>query len=490
MTGRRPMDPVDAIWLDMDRPNNLMVVVALILLDAVPTPDRFLEVVRTRLVEPYPVFRQRPVRSPLGRPAWEDDPDFTLGRHVRRSVLPEPDEAALRAAVDARLHVAFDHDHPLWEMELLEGLGAGAAVLCRFHHCLADGIALSQVLLSLTDPSDGQGDGQGDGQDDGPGALPGASRSDDRETGGLPAGDPARRDAAGAPDGAAGGPVGRAAEATRPLTRTLAALTTPAAVGGLATAAARSTAGLVRSGLVLSELVTARSPDSPLRGTPWPRKRAVWSRPFPVGQLKTVGRLCDATLNDVLMSATAGALRRYQLDHGGPAADLVTMVPVDVRRPGAPLPPELGNRFALVYVSYPCGIAGPLARLAETKRRMDRVKATPEAALTFGLITAIGRATPGVERRVVDFFADKALGVTTNVKGPPAPRRLAGAGVTAVLGWVPGSGTQTVGVCLFTYAGSLRAGFLVDAESVPDPEALVAAFELEVAELVRLGDAA
>ncbi len=476
MTGRRPMDPVDVIWLDMDRPNNLMVVVALILLDAVPTPDRFLDVVRTRLVEPYPVFRQRPVRSPLGRTSWEDDPDFVLGRHVRRSALPEPgDEAQLRAAVDARLHVPLEPDHPLWEMEVLEGLGAGAAVLCRFHHCLADGMALSQVLLSLTDPRDDPREDQGVG----PGA-PGRSAEG-----------PARREAAAAAsDGAGGGPGTWFAGATGPVARTLAALASPAAVGGLATTAARSTAGLVRTGLVLSELLTVRSPDSPLRGTPWPRKRAVWSRPFPVGQLKTVGRLCDATLNDVLLSATAGALRRYQLDHGGPAADLVTMVPVDVRRPGEPLPPELGNRFALVYVSYPCGVAGPLARLAETKRRMDRVKATPEAALTFGLITAIGRAGTGVERRVVDFFADKALGVTTNVKGPPAPRRLAGAGVTAVLGWVPGSGSQTVGVCLFTYAGSLRAGFLVDAESVPDPEALVAAFELEVAELVRLGDAA
>jgi hypothetical protein len=88
---------------------------------------------------------------------------------------------------------------------------------------------------------------------------------------------------------------------------------------------------------------------------------------------------------------------------------------------------------------------------------------------------------------VVDFFADKAIGVTTNVAGPRARRVLAGVPVTSVLGWVPGSGNQTVGACIFTYAGTVRVGFMVDAGVVPDPQALLTAFERELAVLSSLG---
>jgi hypothetical protein len=92
----------------------------------------------------------------------------------------------------------------------------------------------------------------------------------------------------------------------------------------------------------------------------------------------------------------------------------------------------------------------------------------------------------GLDRPVIDFFANKALGVTTNVIGPRSTRWLAGVPVDGVLGWVPGSGAHTVGVCIFTYAGTVRVGVLTDAERVPDPERLVAAFEAELDLLASL----
>jgi hypothetical protein len=163
------------------------------------------------------------------------------------------------------------------------------------------------------------------------------------------------------------------------------------------------------------------------------------------------------------------------------------MVPVNVRPLDQPLPPELGNRFALVFFRYPSAFAAPLARLAETKRRMDWLKHSPEAVLTFALINAIGRTNAGIERYIVDFFANKAIGVTTNVAGPRSTRTLAGIPVTGVMGWVPGSGKHVVGVCIFTYAGTVRVGFMTDAAVVPDPELLLAAFEDELDNLVHIG---
>ena len=102
------------------------------------------------------------------------------------------------------------------------------------------------------------------------------------------------------------------------------------------------------------------------------------------------------------------------------------------------------------------------------------------------LMDVIGRVGRGLDRPVIDFFANKALGVTTNVIGPRTRLRLAGVPVEGVLGWVPGSGTHTVGVSIFTYAGTVRVGVVTDAALVPDPERLVAAVEAELGLLVSL----
>jgi hypothetical protein len=404
------MGPVDTIWLNMDRPDNLMVIDSIFLLERPPDWDRVLEVIRTRMVEPYPVFHERPVppRNPWSMPQWQDDPTFKLERHVRRVRLRSPgDDAALQRYVDRHLHRPLDREHPLWEAHFIEGYGDGAAVFFRIHHALADGIALARVVLAMTDGSP-------------------------------------------APDAA-----------------------------GLA----------LRTGQVAADLLFTRNADSVLGGQPELRKHVVWSRPFPLQDLKTIGRLGGATLNDVLMSAVAGALHRYQRDAGQAPVDLTTMVPVNVRPLDRALPRELGNRFALVFFTFPSAIGPPLLRLAETKRRMDWLKRSPESVMTFGLIMAIGRTVADLERYVVDFFANKAIGVTTNVAGPAEERYLGGTRITGMLAWVPGSGRHTVGVCIITYAGTVRVGFRVDAARVRRPRRLLSAFESEVAELIELAHA-
>ena len=130
-----------------------------------------------------------------------------------------------------------------------------------------------------------------------------------------------------------------------------------------------------------------------------------------------------------------------------------------------------------------------MERIREVKQRMDRIKNSPEVMLTFGLIKAIGRTGPELERYFVDFFADKAIGVTTNVPGPTEPRYLAGARITRVLAWPPESGDQTVGVSIFSYSDEVHVGFKVDAGLVPDPERLVEAFAAEITELAGFATA-
>ena len=189
------------------------------------------------------------------------------------------------------------------------------------------------------------------------------------------------------------------------------------------------------------------------------------------------------------MATVAGALASYIRKQGGTPEDVSTMVPVNVRPLDEPLPRFLGNRFALVLFKLPLGVDSPFARIAETKRRMDVIKHSPEVFLNMELIKAIGRTGPELEYFLVNFFGAKAIGVTTNVPGPREPRYLAGRRITRILGWNPMSGDQTVSTSIFSYDGQVHVGFRVDLDRVPHPEEMVTAFEAEVSDLVRFSHA-
>jgi WS/DGAT/MGAT family acyltransferase len=446
----------------MDRPNNLMVIESVVWFGTPVDWDRLALVVQRRMVARYPVFRQRPVesRNPLSPPHWEDDPDFRLERHIARATLAGPDgpgtEAELQRYVENQMHRPLRRDRPLWEMHFVDGFGAGSAVVVRLHHSLADGIALSQVLLSLTD------------------ATP---------TGDLRDAEPAEQSM---PAGRRGDVADSLGAATADGLRMVFAAGSLATPGGMKNALAFANGAVRSSGKILLH----RNPPSPLRGTPGQRKLAAWSAPRRITDIKRIARLADGTVNDVLIAAVSGAIHSYVRDHGAEPVDLATMVPVNLRAPDEDLPPELGNKFALVLLSLPTGLRTPLLRLEESKHRMEAIKHSPEATLTFGLLAAIGRTRPEVERRLIDFFTAKAIGVTTNVIGPKHRRYMAGSPIAGVLSWAPGAGTQTLNVAIFSYNGSVRVGFKADANVVPDVAKLVHAFETEMDQLTRIARAA
>ena len=453
----RPVGAVDAVWLNMDRPNNLMVIDSVMWFDEPVSWERLKRVVQTRLVEEYPVFHQRlSSGSFLGLRQWEDDPDFRLTRHLRRVTLPAPgDEAALQRYIERQMHKELDRAHPLWQFVLVGGYGKGSAIVTRFHHALADGIALAQVLMSLTDATDVA-------DLEGPADHPAPSSKGSRAS-----------------------VTGLAAQGVRGAVGLLSGF--PRLARPTLLLDALTLAG--QTGHVADKLLLGSNPPTPLSGTPGIAKRAVWSSPRRVADIKQIGRLEGATVNDVLVGAVSGAISAYLVSHGGEATDLTTMVPVNLRPDGEPLPRELGNRFALVLLPLATGMRAPLARLAETKRRMDAIKHSPEAAITFGIVNALGRTNPGIERFLVDFFSSKAIGVTTNVIGPMTHRYVAGSRIAGVLGWVPGSGNQTLGVCIFSYNQTVRVGFKVDAALVPHPEQLVDVFDQEMDDLLRMARA-
>jgi diacylglycerol O-acyltransferase len=148
-----PMSPVDAAWYHMDGPANPAIVTA-VAVTRRPLDFRRLHAVLARRLLRFERFRQRVVeRGLLPTPAWEDVPDFDIDAHLHRAALPSPgDESQLQALVGELAGLPLDASRPLWQVHVVDNVGAGGAMILRYHHCLADGTAMMAVGARLFDP--------------------------------------------------------------------------------------------------------------------------------------------------------------------------------------------------------------------------------------------------------------------------------------------------------------------------------------------------
>ncbi|MFQ5578485.1 MAG: wax ester/triacylglycerol synthase family O-acyltransferase [Anaerolineae bacterium] len=359
----RPLSNVDAAWLGMEDPTNLMMVTGLMVFDEPLNFERLQATITHRLLK-HRRFRERVVqpRGRLRKPRWEADPHFTLSAHLVRLALPHPgDRAALETVVSTLMSTPLDYSKPLWQVHLLENYNGGCALLARLHHCIADGIALMHVLLSLTD--------------DGPDApWPGPAGADDREQNRL----------ASLLESAAVTAVRTIRRAETLAREGRETLSTPSRALELAKVGADGATAAARLLLRLPD------PKTIFKGPLGVKKVAAWSEPIPLQDVKAIGRVTGGTVNDILLTAMTGALRRY-LQHRGEAVDGLSfraVVPVNLRPPEAAH--TLGNQFGLVFLSLPVGIADPVDRLFTLKKNMDALKGTPEAVVALGILGASG----------------------------------------------------------------------------------------------------
>ena len=458
MAGREPMSSVDRAWLLMDDPTNPMVINGFWFFREMLQYEDVLAVLEERLLI-HERFRQRVVTirgAFRSRSYWQTDPEFDLRAHVGRIVLPSPgDTITLNETVARLLSASLDMDLPLWRFTLIEGYGGGSVFFGRIHHCIGDGSALVRVLLGLTD-----GSAEGAGPIPGPDAWPPRNRS----SLGAP-------NQVGAPPGAAkpAGGGGRVRNGTN--------LLSLAARGGQL--AGRFVAVLTKLALMTTDDKTA------FKGEVGVGKAVAWSKGIPLDDVKFVKNTMGATVNDVLVAAMAGALRRYVETRGDDpeGKEIRAMVPVDIR---APDDTKLTNRFALVYLPLPIGIADPMDRLFATKRSMDAIKRSPEALVTYQAIAGLGVVSDRIAKGVRGYYADKVSVVLTNVPGPSQKLYFAGKLLDTIVFWVPQSGSIGVGISIFSYAGQVNVGLITDRGLAPDPDTIIEAFQAEFDRLLSL----
>jgi WS/DGAT/MGAT family acyltransferase len=455
------MSNVDAAWLGMDRPQNLMMITAVLWFDQPADWSRLREVVEARMTRRYPKFSQRavPTNTPFEQPVWQPDPSYALERHLEQVRLPgDGDQNQLATMVSDLMSVPLPMERSPWQMHLVDNVRGDdgrprSVVVARLHHCLADGIALAQVLLSLTDDT-------AEAEPADPASDPRAGERDARRPGLL------HRLSSGSTE--ALGPA--ELSVSRGLLRPRAAL-----------AALRFGLDVVHT--VLRVLLWSRDPRTRFRGTLGTRKGAAWTESFDLDEVKAVAAGLGATVNDVLLASTAGAIRRYLCHHGERPHDLRVFVPVNLRPAGAPVPSGLGNRFGLVFVRLPVSEPDAVARVRSVHAQMQRLKRSSEPAAVFAVLSILGALPSWLHTVAVRVLGSKSTAVVTNVPGPPARVFLAGTTLDRIVFWVPQAGSVALGVSIFSYAGQVTVGVAADAGLVDDPYVLTAAVQDALQEL-------
>jgi diacylglycerol O-acyltransferase / wax synthase len=411
----------------MEDPTNLMTVTAVMMFRDLLDPERLRRLLEDRLLV-HDRFRQRVVETKgrRGKPHWEDVDEFRLADHLHVARLPDPGgEAALQDFVSEVMSTPLDYARPLWHVHYVENYGSGSALVARLHHCMGDGVALVRLMLGLT--------------------------SDHPELG--PVDHPPPR--GGVPQRA--GFLGLAA-----------------AAGGAVTTLGK-----------LASIMLFGDPKTALKGPLGTRKRAVWSNRIPLEQVKQAGHALGGTVNDVLLTAVAGAMRFYLRRHHDVRSgmDIRAVVPVNVR--GADESMSLGNKFGLVFLPLPVGLEHRVDRLRELKRRMDRIKRSGEAVVVYGILRLLGVTTAALEMTIVNLLGRNSTAVMTNVPGPRTHLYLCGSRIEDMIFWVPQSGRLALGVSILSYAGGIRIGVAADREVIPAPEDLVRGFQEAMEEMLQ-----
>ena len=477
LSGER-MSKVDTAWLRMDCDANLMMIVGVWQLAPGVKHAAVCARIEASLLQ-YDRFKQRVMEDTAGA-TWVMDRNFDLANHVVIEKLSKPakgagtnQQPALQDRVAKLATQRLDPKRPLWQISLIEDYTGpdgvqGSAMIVRIHHCIADGIALISVTMSLVD-------------------------------GGAPP--PERRKKAAKQTGAEDW---IAETLLKPFTDI-----TVKALGAVGEGAARSLGmlgdgkkgmaeglekgmhGSIDMAKVLLQVLKdsaalALMPDDSktrLKGKPGGVKKVAWCDPIPLDEVKAVGKALNCSINDVLLSCVAGALGEYLKAQGDDikGQEIRAMVPVNLR----PLDQahKLGNRFGLVPLVLPIGVENPIERVYEVRRRMAALKGSYQPLLAFSLLAVAGLLIKPAQDMMLNLFAKKTTAVMTNVPGPRDKLKFCGSTLEQSMFWVPQSGDVGLGVSILSYGGGVQFGVITDSLLCPEPQHIIDEFVPEFAKL-------
>lgn len=460
------LSPVDAVFLELEEADEAshMHIGACAVFDplpdgGVPTLDDVRDLLQERLGDVHHMNRRlsEPRTGGLRWPHWEPGPSDEILReqHVRQAALPAPgDEAALLDWLGDYWSHRLDRSRPLWELTLLTGLEGGRwAFVNKTHHAVVDGVGSTDISHIVLD--------RAPGGEHASLSVPEAPAEDHE--------DPA---------------LVRLVKLPPTLllrgARTGADLAVhPGKVADLMGRSRAAAEVLVRDELLPAP---ATSLNTKLGGT---RRFAVVETSL--ADLKEIRAALGGTVNDVILAACAGALRRLLLERGEePPKGVRAMVPVNVRRAGEHL--EMGNRITSLFIELPVDVEDPAERYAAVVGHAERMKSGNAGAGGSAIMEVVDRVPPMLHAIAAHaLFSPRLFNVTiTNVPGPPATLYAFGAPLRRILPLVPLFADHTLGIAIVSYDGQVVFGLNADAAAVTDLDVAVQGLRDALAELRAL----
>ena len=450
----------DALFLYIERPGQPLSIAGVSVFEGKVTLKACRDLVESRLPL-IPRYRQRVAFPPLnlGLPTWQFDPMFDIRNHIRQVTLRNGTDAQLKKLASSIVSTHLDRQRPLWDITLVRGLeGDRTGMIARLHHCLADGIAGVGILNVLMDTS--------------------------------PIVQPLPRKKA---ESHAHQPMDAGAALLDGLLKS--SLSAVQGALTLHSEAVQMAQGiLANSGETLTELLSVL-PElaSPADRLPFnvvchgPQKFG-WTE-LDLPEIKQIKERCGGTVNDVILTVVAAALRRYselrKVRVKGRSARI--MIPVNVR--GSDSHTELGNRISFVPVTVPLDIRDPQKLFAYVRQRTEylkRVRAAELVGFAGGLFSAIPSPIWAAIGPVASQLPLSLCNIIcTNVPGPQMPLYLLGHKMVAWYPYVPIGGEMGTNWAILSYNGKAYFGFSCDLGAVPDPENLEKFVDESFVELLR-----
>ncbi len=406
-----------------------------------------------------PRFRRRlsaPDTGTLRWPTWVADEEFDIAARVRHATLPEPGgrDQLLEWIADFYSR-RLDRTQPLWEMALLDGLSEDRwAIAAKVHHCLVDGISGVSVTGLMLDP-------ERQPSDESKGPLEGFEPPPDHEN----------------------GVYGPRSLITHGVRAGVDLALHPGKVGDL----------LSRSRAVVELIVRdeLRGAPSTSLNVPIGRNRRVAEVSAGLDELKAIKRELGGTVNDVVLAASVGGIRRLLESRGEPLdpRGLRAMVPVSVREASDAL--ALGNRVSSLFMELPAAEPDALERYRQTIDAAETLKGGGQAAGAEALVDLAGLAPPVLHATVARLsYTPRLFNVTiTNVPGAQTTLYALGAPLRHIFPLVPIFAYHAVGIAVVSYDGEVVFGLNADRDSVPDLDVLERGIADSLAELGTLARA-
>lgn len=378
----------------------------------------------------------------LGLPHWVTDHDLDTHYHVRHSALPKPGRYREMFSLVSRLHSTRLHrDRPLWEAHIIEGVEDDRfALYVKTHHSMIDGVGAMRVLRSCLSNDPNQRD------------MP-APWNTPRP----------RRDSAPSPD-----PTG-------------AMTATAGALGGVL-----KFASAVRERDQHGMIAPFQTPLTILNGRVTGSRRLV-AQSWSLSRIREVAKALNATVNDIVLAMSGGALRRYLIDQDAlPEQPLTAMTPVSFRPADADVE---GNSFSVVFATLATEIGDPLDRLRAIQNSMGEAKRLLKGmnAAEIPIFTSIV-ALPVLVPHLLRLSGRTRPTFNVTVSNVPGPREKLYWNGAPLEGMYPLSIVthgQALNITVTSVADSLDVGIVACRRSVPSAQRLIDHLEEALAELER-----